>query len=401
MTAHGFSRLIEPLSLADIKAALRDGEAAVLTGDPDRLRGLLSWADVNRLLNISKLWSAQTLHLLGDDGPVDPFAYCFEGRNRDGQSVWRPDPSMVGEHLARGATVVLNEIQTLLPPCAEAVAALQSRLGGPARCAAWCAPDRQQPVLVGFNAWDTLIFNLDGVRPWRIFQGRFEHPVDRSGYSFESLPDSYHLETCGSVAREVELQPGDGLLIPAGRYHDSPAGSGTGLHLAFEIERPTGLDFARLLERVAGEDSLFRMAMPHFGEVEAHDAHFARLAERLPELLSDYSAGERMRHEQCRHAFPDGISGYALPSQEDAVVYRVRAGAKLLRRGKDWQIRTENGDAALSETEHAVADWALARDFVRLSALADAFSDIDAEALAAAAQTLAEAGLLERIPADG
>ena len=401
MTAHGFSRLIGPLSLGDIKAALRDGGEAALTGDPDRLRGLLSWADVNRLLNISKLWSARTLRLIGDAGPVDPPAYCLEGRNRDGQSVWRPSPSMVGEHLARGATVVLSEIQTLLPSCAAAAAALQSRLGGPARCAAWCAQSRQQPVLAGFNAADTLIFNLDGVRSWRVFQGRFEHPADLPGYSFESLQDSYHLETCGAVAREVELRPGDGLLIPAGRYHDSPAGSGPGLYLAFDIERPTGLDFARLLEQVAGEDSLFRTAMPHFAEIEAHDAHFARLAERLPELLSGYSAGERMRREQCRCAFPDGVSGYALPSQEDAAVYRVRAGAKLLRRGKDWRIRTASGDAALSETEHEVADWAMARDFVRMSALADAFGDMDAEALSAAARTLAAAGLLERISADG
>ena len=44
-----------------------------------------------------------------------PQAYCRQRVDRSGQRQFVPDPVQVQQHLARGASLVLNEIETLVP----------------------------------------------------------------------------------------------------------------------------------------------------------------------------------------------------------------------------------------------------------------------------------------------
>ncbi len=399
MTEISFSSLIAPETAERFAAAVRDRVPLTIREDSGRAAGLFSWDDANRLLNVSKLWSAQTLRPIVDGVPVEPQDYCFQARNRDGQLLWRPDPEAVTEQVAAGAALELDAVETLTPALARAAAAFQSGLGAPCSVMVNAAPTTQQPVTARFKTGDCVVLNLDGVRTWRVFGGSFENPLDMPGYAFDSLPIDFHEATCGGVEQEVTLRPGAGLYVPAGRYHDAPAGSGSGLHLEFHVVRPTGIDLAALLETMVSEDAVYRTAMPRPEDAAVHDAHFAALSARLPELAAELGLAARMRDEQRRTAFRDCVGGFTLPSQADAVVYRVRAGgAKLVRRGPDWLLRTPHGKATMpSEAARTVAEWAMGRDFVTDADAARAVPDMAAADRETAFAALCDAGLLETV----
>lgn len=396
MTGMSFSELIAPESAESFAAALRDRVPLAIAADSGRGDALFSWSDANRLLNVSKLWSAHTLRPIVDGAPVDPQEYCFQARNRDGQLLWRPDPEAVAEQLTAGAALELDAMETLTPALARVASALQSGLGGPCTIMANAAPTSQQPVSVRFQTGDCVVLNLEGVRTWRIFSGGFDYPLDATGYAFDSLPVDFHEVNCGSVEQEVTLRPGAALYVPAGRYHDALAGAGNGLHLECHVIRPTGLDLASLLEGLVSEDALYRTAMPRFDDAAGHEAHMAALSARLPQFVSEEGLAARMRDAQRRSAFRDCVGGFGLPSQAETVIYRVRAdGANLVRRGQEWLMRTPHGKATVTAAARDLAEWALTQDFITAADAARAIPGLDSAATGAAFAALQDAGLLE------
>lgn len=393
-----FKNLIAPESAESFAAAVRESRPLAIAEDAGRGPALFSWDDANRLLNVSKLWSAQTLRPIVDGAPVDPSEYCFQARNRDSQMLWRPDPEAVAQQLAAGAALEMDAAETLTPALARVAAAFQSGLGAPCSIMVNAAPVAQQPVNARFQTGDTVVLNLEGVRTWRLFGGAFEHPVDEPGYAFDSLPLNFHEANCGNVEQEVTLRPGAALFIPAGHYHDAPAGAGNGLHLECTVIRPTGLDLATMLEDVVSGDALYRTAMPRFDDPDGHDAHFAALSARLPELAVEMGLAERMRDGQRRLAFQRSVGGFTLPSQADATVYRVRAGgAKLVRRGQEWLLRTPNGKATVPTAAHDLAEWALGQDFVTDADAARMAPEMSAADRDTALSAMRDAGLLEAV----
>jgi len=398
MTGISFKNLIAPESAESFAAAVRDGRPLAIAEDAGRGVELFSWDDANRLLNVSKLWSAQTLRPIVDGAPVDPQEYCFQARNRDSQMLWRPDPEAVSQHVAAGAALEMDAVETLTPVLARVAAAFQSGLGAPCSIMVNAAPVSQQPVNARFQTGDTIVLNLEGVRTWRLFGGGFENPVDEPGYAFDSLPLDFHEANCGSVERDVTLGPGAGLYIPAGRYHDAPAGAGSGLHLECTVVRLTGLDLATMLEDVVSGDALYRTAMPRFDDPDGHDAHFAALSARLPELAVEMGLAARMRDGQRRVAFQRSVGGFTLPSQADASVYRVCAGgAKLVRRGQEWMLRTPNGKAVIPSAARDLAEWTLDQDFVTGGDAARVAPEMSAADRDTVLSTMCDAGLLEAV----
>lgn len=398
MTDISFKNLIAPESAEGFAAAVREGRPLAIAEDAGRGAELFSWDDANRLLNVSKLWSARTLRPIVGGAPVDPQDYCFQARNRDGQMMWRPDPEAVAQQLGAGAALELDAVETLTPALARVAAAFQSGLGAPCSIMVNAAPGAQQPVNARFQTGDTIVLNLEGARTWRLFGGGFEHPVNEPGYAFDSLPLDFHEANCGGVEQEVTLGPGAALYIPAGRYHDAPPGAGNGLHLECTVVRPTGLDLASMLEDVVSGDALYRTAMPRFDDPDGHDAHFAALSARLPELAVEKDLAARMRDGQRRAAFKRCVGGYTLPGQADATVDRVRAGgATLVRRGQDWMLRTPTGKATVPASARGLVEWALDRDFVTDADAARAAPELSAADRDAALSAMREAGVLETV----
>jgi hypothetical protein len=123
-----------------------------------------------------------------------------------------------------------------------------------------------------------------------------------------------------------------------------------------------------------------------------------RLAElcrdpKVMEVLAGFVAGYRYSRGGYDILGARGIGGGAPDAAADgAATFRVVAnGAKPVRRGAEWVVKTATGALTLTQAEAEAATWLLARPDITAPELAAAHPGVPAEALLG---RLAGAGLL-------
>ena len=347
-------------------------------GDAARAGRVMDWETFSGLLDMTALWSAESMKLVLDGRNLLADEYCRPGRNRDGGRVNAVDPERVAELMGDGATVVLDLIETLTPGLRATTAALEMATGAMISCNAYCSRKAHAAFPAHFDTMDVYALHIAGEKTWRIYEGCFEHPIQQSGYDYPSFPQEHHDEAKGALAAEITLTPGDLLYIPRGLYHEALASSDACLHLSFGTTEATGLD---LLRNVLGDLAAlpaFRAALPHFDSTDAHDAHVRDLADHLRDILADPHAAAEMRDDQRRRAVAN-LAGFNLPAPELGPRFRVV------------------GDPATLAGNIELGEWIGHRDHFTWPELVDAFNTRGEERLAEDIETLSIAGIVEPV----
>jgi len=392
-----FRDLIDPLSPAEFFARVHGRESAHLPGQASRFAGLFSWAELNRLLDMTTLWTDRSMKVVLDGRTLTPNEICRPVQSRDGHPAMRPDADRVAAFLARGATVVLDLAERLSPGLAALTDVLESTLGAPASCNVYCSFKGHRGFPAHFDTMDVFALQIEGSKTWRLYEGRFEHPLETPGYNYPSLPRTHHEAAKGRIERELTLEPGHVLYLPKGRYHDALAASEASLHLSFGITEATGQDLMATLIKSLPDDPLFRRSLPHFDDRQAHEAHLRRLGERLCELLAEPDTSAQMRAQQRRRALRDASPGFRLPDRAERQRYRVRViGVRARTEGGRTLLEVDDQRLALAGEESAVARWVLERDRFAAEELEVAFPELDADVRARTLGALESLGLVAR-----
>lgn len=183
--------------------------------------------------------------------------------------------------LARGATLVVEELQTYCPPLAEFTAAVTARTGYRTYCAAFATPADSRGVDPHYDTASVFVRQLDGSKRWRVARPSQRWPVRE--WSSRSDVDT-------DVVLEVELQAGECLYIPRGFIHSGVATHEASTHLSIGLVPPTWAALLRRLTEKALAEEPFREALPYgFGAMD-DDKLRVLLAERVAML------GERLDH---------------------------------------------------------------------------------------------------------
>jgi hypothetical protein len=110
-----FRQIISPVLPAEFFRAIWDQRAVHILGSADKFTHVFSWDEFNRLLNMSKLWTDRSMKIALDGQSLDLAEYGRAGQTREGYRAIVPDPEQVMLLLRRGATVILDLIETLSP----------------------------------------------------------------------------------------------------------------------------------------------------------------------------------------------------------------------------------------------------------------------------------------------
>ncbi len=378
MTEFTFKDLLVPLSMDQFFRDHYERQPVHIPGNAEKSNRVFSWAELNGLMDMTTLWSEQSVNLVLDGKPLDPRTFCKPGALREGGPALRPVPQRLGELLAQGATLVLNLMERLTPGVAAVAEAIEMVTGGQTVCNVYCSWDRQQAFSSHFDNTDVFVLQIEGHKRWRIYEGRFENPMDNSAYTFDAFSSEHHEQAKGKHLVEVEMGPGDVLYIPCGQYHDACASGDASLHLSFGVNRTTGIDVVEILLRSLPDVSEFRAPLPCFDDVEAQERHMRALAERLAALLSAPATAAQVREFQRECAFRDSAPRLALPSRGGLARYRVRPlFARLENAGASPQLITSKGRETLAAHEARIVAWTLDRDHFTNAQASTVFSDLD------------------------
>jgi hypothetical protein len=390
----GFAELVRPLAPSEFLATVRDRSPRHFPGDAQRFGSLFSFDEMNRLLGMWRLWTDRTFKLVLDGRDVPPEEFCVSGHGRDGHPALLVDAHRVQALLQRGATVILDVMESLSPGVRELAFALQSALGGTAVCNVYCSFESHAGFPSHYDTTEVFALHIAGVKRWRVYEGRAEQPMDRGGHSYSYQSAEHHEQAKSALLSEVEMHPGDVLYLPRGQYHDALATSGASLHLSFGITRATGLDFMGVLGESLPDDPLFRTELPHFDDREATAAYLDRLAERLAYLVRDPELPAQVTSWQRQRVFRDVAPALEVPQCTPQTRVRVRMGADIRWDGASLSASGE--PVALSRAEVAAVDWMLARETFLASELTGACG-LGADEARAVLDRLAGAGVVEPV----
>jgi len=224
--------------------------------DPDRLVRLLSLDDVDELLTSSAL-RTPTVRVV-QDGMVLPSTRFTRPGTVAGQPLTGlVDPRKVLDLFDGGATVVLQGLHRYWPPLTRLVRALELELGHRCQANAYLTPPGSQGFARHSDTHDVFVFQTDGCKQWEV--------VDEAGQ------------------RDVLLEPGLVMYLPAGTPHSARSENATSLHVTVGINRVTWREVLRRLTDEVLAEATYDEPLPA-GYLEDRAALRERLAERVETL---------------------------------------------------------------------------------------------------------------------
>lgn len=392
------AELLAPMTPEQFFAEYHDRQPLHLKGAAGKFASVLSWRGINRLLDMTHIWTSRSLMLVLDGKPVPAAEYCEQQTARDANDrLMQPVVGKVRDWVARGASVVMNDVDSLTPGLASVSEALEGAGLGKAQANVYISWQSHKAFPAHYDTHDVWAVQVEGEKTWNIWEGRAEWPISHP--VFRSQTQEHHEQAKGRLRAKVTLRTGDLLYLPRGWYHDALAEAPASVHVAYGAHAPLGMDLMTILGERVLYDAAFRQPLPRQDGTAA--AKFAltqragQLGARLAELAKDPKVMEVLANYVANYRYGRGGNdllawrGMAPASggddAGDSPSFRVVAqGAKPVRRGADWVLKGAAGTLSAAEAEAAA--WVLARGEVTEAEAAQAHPGILAK--------LREAGLV-------
>ncbi len=305
-----------------------------------RKAGILTWADLNRLLGQAALWTADHLRLMRNYVAVPPDQYCYPVATPHGE-VMRPWAQKVEVFLSAGASLIANDVLTVHEPLLKIGETLARTFAANIGANIYCSFQGVQAFGTHFDNHDVVVVQTGGTKVWNLYENRADNPV-------EHLPDDaatrrWFEQSRGPLMQQVTMQAGDVLYLPRGWYHDALATDGPSLHVTFAITPLHGRTLLALLNIEAMKDPAYRAFVPPATEDggAALAAHLAAYGQILARIAASPAFGEEVAKSQNRIA--PRPAAFALPERKPVTLYRTTgrsfpACPGPVRETYDWAI---------------------------------------------------------------
>ncbi|MBL7256027.1 JmjC domain-containing protein [Paractinoplanes lichenicola] len=169
------------------------------------------------------------------DGRRTPLTEITETRVVQGREVTGlADGRKVREHLARGATLKLNQLEDWHRRTREQQRGIESVLPVASKAFVFLTPEDRTGMPPHRDASHVLVVQLEGRKEWRLYD---PGPVVREDAGLD-------VDTLTPPRVEV-LEPGDVLYLPHAYPHAATAVGGWSLHVTFTLEEPKPAALAR------------------------------------------------------------------------------------------------------------------------------------------------------------
>ena len=381
------AELLAPMTPEQFFAEYHDKQPLHLKGAAGKFASVLSWRGINRLLDMTHIWTSRSLMLVLDGKPVPAAEYCEAQTARDAnERLMQPVVAKVREWVRRGASVVMNDVDSLTPGLASVSEALEGAGLGKAQANVYISWQSHKAFPAHYDTHDVWAVQVEGEKSWNIWEGRAEWPISHP--VFRSQEQAHHEQAKGKLRAKITLKTGDLLYLPRGWYHDALAEAPASVHVAYGAHAPLGMDLMTILGERVLYDAAFRQPLPRqdgsaaarFALTQRAGQLGARLAElckdpKVLEVLTTYVANFRYHRGGndllgWRGMAPEGADA---GDGAESPAFRVLApGAKPVRRGADWVLKGAGSPVPLTAPEAEAAAWALSRGEVTEAELARA-----------------------------
>ncbi|MFN2490413.1 MAG: cupin domain-containing protein [Actinomycetota bacterium] len=165
------------------------------------------------------------------------------------------DPGRVLNHLAQGATVVLQALHRYWEPVTRFCRELELDLTHPVQINIYLTPPASRGLDVHYDTHDVFVLQVAGAKHWKVYGSAIDLPLAhqrRKG----SYPEP------GEAQIDIELAPGDCLYIPRGFLHAAETATSESAHMTVGILTYTWMDVLKAATEKATNEVFLRDALP-------------------------------------------------------------------------------------------------------------------------------------------
>jgi hypothetical protein len=273
----------------------------VVPGDPDRFAGLLSWADLERLLSYHELRTPR-LRVVREGEYLPPASYLTTYTVRRGRTRTTVDTARLWESLSTGYTLALRQADELHPPLSALAARYERVLGRGFELNVYASMRPREGFGPHWDEHDVFVHQLAGAKRWRILP-RTAHSLMPRDQPPDDAPET--------VLDEVTLTAGDLLYLPRGFWHAPVACPGTpSLHLTGSVPAVTGADLAAWLLDQCRPAAAMCADVPRFADPATQRAYLTLLRDQLCTGLTEPAQLDRFLAERDAAHAPRPRAGF-------------------------------------------------------------------------------------------
>jgi ribosomal protein L16 Arg81 hydroxylase len=260
---------------------------AVLPGSRGRFHSLLSWVEVNGMLQKHRL-EPPRLRLARGGSFANKSAFLRYEGNRIPFVV----PEKLSEHLRDGYTLIIDAVDDMADGVMRLAEDFERVLHEGVQVNLYAGWREQQGFNRHCDTHDVVVLQVYGKKYWRVYEGGRPHPLKDDSAPNADVPQK--------VVWEGLLEDGDALYIPRGWWHEASGVGEVTLHLTFGIHQRTGVNLLHWMADQLRDSVDFRAPLRRFASPEEQQAQLAELRRQVVETFDGDLLARYYAHQNAR-----------------------------------------------------------------------------------------------------
>lgn len=245
-----------------------------LPGERGRFRELLSWDEVNAMLQRHRL-EPPRLRLVRSGAFAPKSSYL----RYEGGSIPFVVPERLSERLRDGYTLIIDAVDDMVDGVMKLAEEFERVLHESVQVNMYAGWREQQGFHRHCDTHDVIVLQVYGRKHWRIYAGGRPHPLKNDPAPNSNPPSE--------VVWDAILEEGDALYIPRGWWHEASGVGEVTLHLTFGIHQRTGVSLMHWLADELRDDVAFRAPLKRFGSADERRGQLEELRSKVIAALDD------------------------------------------------------------------------------------------------------------------
>ena len=197
----------------------------------DDFKQIMSLDILDTMLSKTNIWHSKNFLMMLDQKKLSYADYSSINLETTGNN-YRPDVNKVENLVARGASIILNEIEKYNKSLLNVADELQKLTNGRCQGNLYFSMASHQAFGPHFDLHDVFAIHFEGEKVWNIYENIEKNPINHPTFNLSSED---RRKRAGKIIDRVTLRPGDLLYIPRGQYHDALASKNGAIHIAFGL----------------------------------------------------------------------------------------------------------------------------------------------------------------------
>ena len=337
----------------------------------DQFEEIMSLDILDSMLSKTNIWNNKNFIMMLDQKKLNYGDYSTISMETTGNN-YRPDVNKVQNLVARGASIILNEIEKHNKSLLKIADDLQNLTNGRCQGNLYFSMASHQAFGPHFDLHDVFAIHFEGEKVWNIYENIEKSPINHPAFKLSSED---RRKRAGKIIDQVTLRPGDLLYIPRGQYHDALASKNGAIHIAFGLSYFKPIDMMTTL----WEKFIINDFMREDIGIRPSQNEVKKLLHRLSNEISNVINSEEAINEVTKNIkqWPYQMKNFSLKNLlSEGPVYQVDKSVKFEKNKNKSFLKSPKAMVEIPQKFETIIEFLLRQETISENKIKNEFKNI-------------------------